>query len=84
MSDYILLTEKTHKARKAYFCSHCAEPIPRNEQYVYTTGAIHGTIQVDRWHVNCRTVINDWNPAERDAWRPGVYQRGTLKKKWDF
>jgi len=83
MSDYTLLTEKTHRARKSYSCSHCAESIARNEEYVYTSGSIHGTIQVDRWHVVCRAVINTWDVAERDSWRPGLYQRGTLKKKWE-
>jgi hypothetical protein len=83
MSDYIPLTEKTYKARKPYFCSHCAESIARNEKYVYTTGAIHKTIQVDRWHVECWTAVNGWAAADWDLWRPGIYRRGTLKNKWD-
>jgi hypothetical protein len=78
MSDYVLLTEKTHKARKPYICCHCAEPILKNEKYVFTSGAIGGTIQADRWHTDCRSAIsNFWS-----SWTPGSYQRGTLKRRW--
>jgi len=82
MSGYRLLTEKTYKARKTYYCVHCSESIPRNETYVYTSGAIHGTIQADRWHAECWTAIREWDAAGWDSWRPGIYRRGTLKKKW--
>jgi hypothetical protein len=80
MSDYVLLTEKIHRARKGYICCHCAEPIVKNEKYIYTSGAIRGTIQFDRWHPECRAAITDESWAR---WTPGEYRRGTLKKRWD-
>lgn len=83
MYAYTLLTEKTRKAQKNYFCSHCAEPILKSEKYVYTTGSIEGRMQADSWHVECRAAVNSWSARKWDSWVPGSYRRGTVKNKWD-
>jgi hypothetical protein len=82
MAHYVLLTEKTRKARRTYVCCHCAEPIVKNEKYIFTSGAVAGTVQTDHWHAECRVAVTAFDEESWDGWTPGEYRRGTLKKRW--
>jgi hypothetical protein len=59
MSDYLLITEEKRRAQKRYRCVHCAERIEPGEEHVYTVGTSEGFIQADRWHSECRRVVNE-------------------------
>jgi hypothetical protein len=78
MSDYLLLIEEVRRARKLYRCVHCAERIEPGEEHVYTVGTYDGFISGDRWHSECRRVVNEefhWQDLLK--WEPGAYQRGS-------
>jgi hypothetical protein len=78
MSDYLLITEEKRRAQKRYRCVHCAERIEPGEEHVYTVGTSEGFIQADRWHSECRRVVNEeFCLQDFLKWEPGAYQRGS-------
>jgi hypothetical protein len=79
---YVLLSEVARKARKTYVCCHCAEPIVKNEKYIFTSIAIAGTVQADRWHEDCRGAVERWEEKNWPGWTPGKYRRGTVRRRW--
>jgi hypothetical protein len=52
--SYELIAETRPKARKAYRCIWCVEPIGKGEVHVHEVSKFDGELQDHRWHPECQ------------------------------
>ncbi len=63
MSDFYH-PHQNRKARKAYQCVYCAEPISAGDEYVHQTGVYDGAWYRNRTHPECFTDLCDVGEGE--------------------
>ena len=77
-SGYTNIRTTTPKARKAYRCIWCYEPIEKGERHTHDVGTFDHRLQDIRFHPECfnalqESLVDSWD----DEFSPGDNPRGS-------
>lgn len=69
------LRDERPKARKAYRCFLCGEPIPVGEVHVSRAGVRDDGLETFRMHIECKAESDNWDPFDWECFSQGDMER---------
>lgn len=80
--SYELLNKTNPKARKAYRCIWCGEPIAVAESHIHEVSKYDGEFQDHRWHPECKSSAESFFRQEGETeFLPHEFARGTANQR---